>query len=115
MKFDIPYAVRAAAALGLRLVEEGHGGKGLTPGAIQRARKLARGTRLDLQGAYSAERMRDWFARHASDWKPGWEHPPTPGYVAWLLWGGDEGKKYVDTIVAMHLPEKIRRIRGRSK
>lgn len=40
--------------------------------------------------------MNAWFARHAVDRKPGWSLPgkETPGYVAWLLWGGDAGRTW---------------------
>lgn len=110
-KFYVPNDVKKAATVGLRLVKEGRGGKGLTRGAIKRAELLASGAPLDLQGDYSAERMRDWFARHASDYRRGWENPPTPGYVAWMLWGGDAGKEYVDEIIRSQMPEKLIRIR----
>jgi hypothetical protein len=36
--------------------------------------------------------MRAWFARHDEASKsPGWDKPgeEKPGYVAWLLWGGN--------------------------
>jgi hypothetical protein len=39
--------------------------------------------------------MDAWFARHAVDRRPGWDKDVTPGYVAHLLWGGDEGKRWV--------------------
>jgi hypothetical protein len=47
-------------------------------------------------------RMRAWFARHESDKKPGWDKPgqETPGYVAWLLWGGDPGRRWAEQMVA---------------
>lgn len=40
-------------------------------------------------------RMRDYFRRHAKDTTAkgfGDERTPTPGFVAWLLWGGHEGR-----------------------
>ena len=36
--------------------------------------------------------MRAWHARHAVDKRPDWDNPPTPGYVAFLLWGGEPGR-----------------------
>jgi hypothetical protein len=44
--------------------------------------------------------MRAWHARHATDKKPGWDNPPTPGYVAFLLWGGGPGVTWSETIAA---------------
>jgi len=47
----------------------------------------------DIKSMYS------YFARHAVD-KQGrfWADParPSAGHIAWLLWGGDEGKTWVD-------------------
>ena len=103
MKFRVPSAVKKAALEGLRLVEQGHAGDGLTLSAIQRARMLAQGKSLELTGDYSVKRMRDWFARHAVDYRPGWEDPPTPGYVAWMIWGGDPAKQFVDRMVERYL------------
>ena len=43
------------------------------------------------------QRMRDYFRRHTVDTKAagfGREDRPTPGFVAWLLWGGDEGRDW---------------------
>ena len=45
--------------------------------------------------------MHSYFARHAVD-KEGKTHTwgsdddPSAGYIAWLLWGGDEGKAWAD-------------------
>ena len=40
--------------------------------------------------------MNAWFARHASDAKPGWldAGTETPGGVAWLLWGGNAARAW---------------------
>lgn len=111
MKIKVPAAVQREAREGLILVESGYGGKGLTIEAIKRAQRLASGEPLNVRGSYSVERMRDWFARHVVDYRPGWENPPTPGYVAWLIWGGDAGKAFVDREVERLLPEKIARLK----
>ena len=45
--------------------------------------------------------MHSYFARHAVD-KEGKTHTwgsndnPSAGYIAWLLWGGDEGQVWAD-------------------
>lgn len=92
---------------GLRLVDEGYGGKGLTREAIERARNLARGGTISLlqRGAggrvvkSSAQFMNAWFSRHKVDRRPGWKAQRTPGYVAWQIWGGDAARRWVRDIM----------------
>lgn len=83
----------AAAKRGLRLHEEGKSGDGLKPETVARANKLAR--REEMNPDWVRE-MNAWFARHASDAKPGWDTPgsETPGFVAHLLWGGTPAKNF---------------------
>ena len=105
-KFPVPKAVQVAAKDGLRLVQEGYGGKGLTEEAINRARKLSRGVPISLRqtrsdgstNKSSAQFMHAWVARHKVDKRPGWREDKTPGWVAWQIWGGDPAKKWVDQI-----------------
>lgn len=105
-RYPVPQAVRVAAKDGLRLVDEGYGGKGLTDEALDRARKLARGTPIWLYqtrsdgstNKSSVQFMHAWFARHKVDKRPGWKERATPGWVAWQIWGGDPAKKWVDAI-----------------
>lgn len=99
LRFIAPQAVRDAARKGLRLYEAGRGGDGLTAQTVREARTIA--GRQDVSPD-KIRRMRAWFARHASDRKPGWDKPgkETPGYVAWLLWGGDAGRAWADDMVA---------------
>lgn len=83
----------AAAKRGLKLHEEGKSGDGIKPETVARAGKLAR--REEMNRDWIVE-MNAWFARHASDKKPGWDTPgeETPGFVAHLLWGGDPAKTF---------------------
>ena len=84
------------ATLGLELRERF--GRGGTDVGVRRARQLAAREALapaDIKSMYS------YFARHAVDknttrhvW--GSTEDPSAGFVAWLLWGGDEGKAWVD-------------------
>ena len=105
-KYPVPKGVQVAAKDGLRLVAEGYGGKGLTEEALDRARKLARGTPIShfqtrsdgSTNKSSAQFMHAWFARHKVDKRPGWREDKTPGWVAWQIWGGDPAKKWVDQI-----------------
>jgi HK97 family phage portal protein len=99
LRFIAPQAVRDAARRGLRLYEEGRGGDGLTAQTVREARTIA--GRQDVTPD-KLRRMVAWFARHASDKRPGWDTPgkETPGYVAWLLWGGDPGRAWAEQMVA---------------
>jgi hypothetical protein len=99
LRFIAPQAVRDAARKGLRLYEEGRGGDGLQPKTVAEARTIA--GRQDVSPD-KLRRMRAWFARHESDKRPGWDRAgkETPGYVAWLLWGGDAGRSWAIKMVA---------------
>lgn len=105
--FTPPKAVQQAAKRGLELRKK-HGRGGLTPqeagkqgigSGVARAVTLARGKPIPLK---TIKRMRSYFARHEVDKKgKNWANPDNPsnGYIAWLLWGGDPGKKWADAIV----------------
>ena len=87
-------ATQSAAARGLRLHEDGKSGDGLMPATVRDATKMARREELSED---KVRRMPPWFARHASDWTRGTDDQvgeETPGYVAWLLWGGDPGRDW---------------------
>lgn len=58
-----------------------------------------RGTPIDLERAIM---MRAWFRRHAVDRRPRWKERKTPGWVAWQLWGGYEGRRWVEALVRAH-------------
>jgi len=84
----------SAARRGLRLHEEGKSGDGLKPETVARANRLAR--REEMNEDWIRE-MNAWFARHESASKsPGWDTPgeEKPGFVAWLLWGGNAAKNW---------------------
>ena len=86
----------ANARRGLRL--RAKFGRGGTEVGVRRANQLVEREELepaDIKSMYS------YFARHAVDknttrhlW--GSEEDPSAGFIAWLLWGGDEGKAWVD-------------------
>jgi hypothetical protein len=85
----------ANAKLGLELRERF--GRGGTEVGVARARQLAAREELtpaDIKSMYS------YFARHSVDrnttrfvW--GSTENPSAGFVAWLLWGGDEGEAWI--------------------
>jgi HK97 family phage prohead protease len=84
----------SAAKRGLRLHEEGKSGDGLKPETVARANKIAR--REELTEDHVRE-MNAWFARHETASKsPGWDKAgeEKPGFVAWLLWGGNAAKNW---------------------
>jgi HK97 family phage prohead protease len=86
---DPPDYIRSAAARGLELRAEGHGGDGLTDGTIREARQMADGVISEDK----VIRANAWAARHAVDLDAadnndsdadGW---PGNGAVAHYLWG----------------------------
>lgn len=99
----------AAAKRGLRLHEEGKSGDGLKPETVARANRLAR--REEMNPDWVRE-MNAWFARHASDQKPGWDTPgkETPGFVAHLLWGGSPARNWAARKVKQMESEAARSI-----
>ena len=85
----------ANARLGLRLREQFR--RGGTEIGVRRAQQLADRRELEPRDIKS---MYSYFARHEVDkntknhrW--GSTEDPSPGFIAWLLWGGEEGKKWV--------------------
>jgi HK97 family phage prohead protease len=97
-----------AARTGLRLHNEGKSGDGLKPETVRRANIIA--ARQELTEAHVRE-MNAWFARHEADRRPGWNKPgeETPGFVAWMLWGGDAGRLWsADKIEQMDREESER-------
>ena len=92
--FSPPADVRANAKRGLELREE-HG-RGGTAVGVARARDLSNGSNISLD---TIKRMASYFARHEVDKQgEGWGKD-SAGYIAWLLWGGDAGKRWVTSIL----------------
>jgi hypothetical protein len=95
-----PPEIARNAAKGLRLRREF--GRGGTAIGVARAEELA--ARRALQPS-TIRRMVSYFARHEVDKRArnfGNEENPSAGYVAWLLWGGDEGRAW-----ALDLKQRI--------
>lgn len=91
-----PRAVAEAAREGLQLREQ-HG-RGGTEVGVRRANQLMERRLVsdrDIKSMYS------YFARHAVD-KRGkhWSDPakPSAGFIAWLLWGGEPGRAWIETL-----------------
>lgn len=92
---SVPSFVRSNAKRGLELLE--FAGGGLKDKTVREARDMARGKMTPDK----VMRMAAWLARHegdlaspkANEYLAGTRERPTPGQVAWLLWGGSLGKK----------------------
>ena len=94
LKFTPTLKMAANAKRGLRLRERFN--RGGTDVGVNRARQLSERAEL---GPDDIKSMHSYFARHEVDknvttreW--GSTTDPSAGYIAWLLWGGDEGKAW---------------------
>jgi hypothetical protein len=96
-----PAAVQTRLRQGLAWHRRGHSGRGLVPATVAWATRLSRGEPISPG---KARKMRAWLARHASDLnapaaKPGHPEYPSPGRVAWELWGGTQAGPWVARLV----------------
>ena len=94
--FVPPQGVQSNARRGLELRREFN--RGGTEVGVARARSLSNGQSIPLE---SIRRMVSYFARHEVDKKgEDWGNTsnPSAGYIAWLLWGGDAGKTWANSI-----------------
>ena len=92
--FDPPQRVQSAARRGLRLHDKT---KSATAVGIARGRDLSNGRAVSLD---TIGRMVSFFARHGAQ-RPsniGTDSEPTPWLVAWLLWGGDAGRSWAESV-----------------
>lgn len=99
-----PEAVAKAAEQGLFLKEKFN--RGGTQVGWARAKQLKE--RRPVTDA-EIKRIASYFARHEVDKKAknfGNEANPSKGYIAWLLWGGDEGRKWAEEIRSQLRNEK---------
>ena len=101
INFTVPSGVKAELRRGLKWHEEGRSGDGLVPATVSWARRMAGGDPISRDKAI---KMRAWFKRHAVDkqgegFKPGERGYPSPGRVAWALWGGDPAVSWSEKLV----------------
>ena len=94
-----PATVAAAARRGLELRREY--GRGGTAVGVARARDLAGRRDLSID---TVRRMVAYFERHEVDLeapaaRQGHPDYPSPGRIAWLLWGGDAGRAWARRII----------------
>lgn len=93
-----PAGVSEAAERGLRWAREGYGGQGLTRVGLARGNALAKRQNISSE---TVGRMKSFFARHSSNRAEFYDlrdNEPTPWRVAWDLWGGDAGQRWVQTL-----------------
>ena len=95
--FTPPAGVRAAFKRGLALHAAGKSGDGLVPATVAWATRIGAGDPVTPE---KARKGRAWHARHAVDEREGWGTPgsETPGYVAFMLWGGAPGRSWFNKI-----------------
>jgi len=94
--FQCPKAVADNAERGLALRNTFE--RGGTDVGVARARDLKNRESLSPD---TIERMVSYFARHEVDKEAedfGNDDDPSAGYIAWLLWGGDEGRSWAEKI-----------------
>ncbi|GGK90013.1 DNA-binding protein [Deinococcus radiotolerans] len=95
---NIPRQVQHNAERGLKLRDE-HGFGGTEVGEHMAEQLAAGGTLTEKEVRHVAQ----YFPRHAHDnlEETGADgEKPSRGYIAWLLWGGDEGRHWSEKIVA---------------
>jgi hypothetical protein len=95
-----PADVAADAKKGLALREKFK--RGGTSVGVHRAKQLAERRDVTFRDITA---MSAYFARHnvdkaskSHDW--GDETDPSAGYIAWLLWGGEPGRRWADSLTA---------------
>ena len=110
-----PVAVRNAASKGVELHDAGRSGDGLKPETVRRANSIAVGEPQSEQ--WATVEAPAWFARHADDFERGVDDQDgeeTPGYVAWLLWGGDPGRRWVERLKETYMQREQEEREGAS-
>lgn len=120
--FRPPQVVADAASRGLSLRQKASPSNrgGLTPAEAGKAgvgSGVQRAVNLKNRDSLSPDTVRQmvrFFSRHEKNKSLDAENKNTPwedkGYVAWLLWGGDPGRKWAEKIVAqMDVADKARK------
>jgi hypothetical protein len=98
----IPSGVSNAAVRGLTLRHKYR--RGGTSVGVATASTLASSLSISLAKVLH---IANYFPRHAHD-KLDQRNPPSNGYIAWLLWGGDPGRRWATKWKERHLKEQGR-------
>lgn len=120
MSFIPPKNVADAAMKGLKYREQAGGKGGLTPeqagkkgigSGVQRAVNLKNRDKLSLK---TIKKMKAFFDRHQKNKSinPKYRNEPWKdrGYVAWLLWGGDQGYAWAKKILEQEEKKMAQRV-----
>ena len=91
-----PQRVRAAARQGLEMHKRGEAGDGLESATVTRARKIAAG---DALTDAHVKRMHSFFERHDKTRPDDGGRGKSPWRTAWMLWGGDSGRRWAASVV----------------
>ena len=97
--FTPPEGVRSAARRGIEYHSKGLAGDGFMSATLIRAHKIADGNELTLE---HVKRMHSFFERHANGRsQKAKKGEVTPWDVAWLAWGGNAGRSWAASKVAV--------------
>ena len=97
--FTPPEGVRSAARRGIEYHSKGLAGDGFMSATLTRAHKIADGNELTLE---HVKRMHSFFERHANGRsQKAKKGEVTPWDVAWLAWGGNAGRSWAASKVAV--------------
>jgi hypothetical protein len=110
--FVPPEGVRSAARRGLELRRKHKRGgldtkqakKAGVGSGVQRASDLASGDALSIE---TVKRMKNFFSRH-SKYKEHHSDKTSAAYISWLLWGGNAGQRWAESVVRQYEAKKQR-------
>ena len=94
--FVPPESVQNNAKRGLEMVKAGEAGGGLESATKQRAHDIASGKGLSLD---HVKRMHSFFERHDKTRPDDGGKGNSPWKTAWMLWGGDSGRSWAESVV----------------
>ena len=94
--FVPPESVQNNAKRGLEMVEAGEAGNGLESATKGRAHDIANGKALTLD---HVKRMHSFFERHDKTRPDDGGKGNSPWKTAWMLWGGDSGRSWAESVV----------------
>jgi len=94
--FAPPESVQNNARRGLEMVEAGEAGDGLESATKGRAHDIASGKALSLD---HVKRMHSFFERHDKTRPDDGGKGNSPWKTAWMLWGGDSGRSWAESVV----------------
>jgi hypothetical protein len=98
--FVPPESVQNNARRGLEMVEAGEAGDGLEGATKGRARDIAAGKALSLD---HVKRMHSFFERHDKTRPDDGGKGNSPWKTAWMLWGGDSGRSWAESVVGKEI------------